>query len=388
MTLVYKDRVKEDATVTGAGGAYQLSGPVGTKFEGFVAAVGDGARFEYAAFGKDGSDFERGVGTVTDGSPDTITRVHVEESSNSDAPVVWGTNEDVTIFLTRSAKRIGMGLLDGGIKKVAAAGAGDFTAEVGFHYRIDMEDAGGADGTDRNLVVTLPSTNLEVGDTVSFEVYVENATDTGSSAFSGGPYWGVEFANGTSIRGDSYTARTGTSNSGTGEYGLHLESERVELRWNGSTWTPREGKILHDCHMRRYAASAKDQDCTGSTKIQLDTAVSQNGVDADTTNNVARVRRTGRYRCTWSLRADSNVSQNEITAGDRMAAGPHNGTGFELFGIVYAHATADNTQNRGVWAVDITGGSAVQLNVQPDATLTIDCEASTGSAPNFFVQEE
>ena len=81
-------RVQETSTTTGTG-TYDLGGAVAT-FEGFVAALGSGARVYYVAGGAGGlTDWEVGVGTVTDASPDTLTRDRVIASSNADAAVSW-----------------------------------------------------------------------------------------------------------------------------------------------------------------------------------------------------------------------------------------------------------------------------------------------------------
>lgn len=84
--LKYANRIKETTTTTGTG-TYSLAGPM-TGFQGFVAAVGDSNQVYYCC--EDGVDWEIGYGTVTDASPDTLSRDFIEESSNSNNPVNWG----------------------------------------------------------------------------------------------------------------------------------------------------------------------------------------------------------------------------------------------------------------------------------------------------------
>lgn len=86
MGLVRADRVKETSTTTGTG-TYNLAGAV-AGFQGFVAAIGNGNLCYYCA--ENGTDWEVGLGTVTDASPDTLARTRVLASSNAGAAVNWG----------------------------------------------------------------------------------------------------------------------------------------------------------------------------------------------------------------------------------------------------------------------------------------------------------
>ena len=84
MALVIKDRVKETTTTTGTG-TFNLAGAV-SGFEGFIQ-VGDGNTTYYVC--TDNTDFEIGIGTFTDASPDTLSRDTILQSSNSDNKVDW-----------------------------------------------------------------------------------------------------------------------------------------------------------------------------------------------------------------------------------------------------------------------------------------------------------
>lgn len=86
MAFVNADRVKETSTTTGAG-TYDLDGGV-TGFRTFVAGIGTGNTCWYVA--TNGVDWEIGVGTVTDASPDTLARTTILSSSNAGAAVNWG----------------------------------------------------------------------------------------------------------------------------------------------------------------------------------------------------------------------------------------------------------------------------------------------------------
>lgn len=84
--IVVADRVFETSTTQGVGTLNLAGAP--TSFQTFVAGVGDGAQVPYII--DDGTDWEVGLGTVTSGSPDTLSRDTIFASSNSDAAVNWG----------------------------------------------------------------------------------------------------------------------------------------------------------------------------------------------------------------------------------------------------------------------------------------------------------
>lgn len=100
MALILKDRVKETSTTAGTG-TVDLDG-ASAGFEGFVSAVGDTNLCYYAIQDADGSAWEVGVGTVTDASPDTLSRDTVLESSNSDSLVALSAGTH-SVFLTYPA---------------------------------------------------------------------------------------------------------------------------------------------------------------------------------------------------------------------------------------------------------------------------------------------
>jgi hypothetical protein len=85
MALVIKDRVKE-TTETDGTSDLSLAGAV-AGFQTFVAAIGDGNTTYYAIEDADGSAWEVGIGTITDGSPDTLARTTILASSNSGSAI-------------------------------------------------------------------------------------------------------------------------------------------------------------------------------------------------------------------------------------------------------------------------------------------------------------
>tara|TARA_B100000212_G_scaffold25786_1_gene17137 strand:+ start:13061 stop:14254 length:1194 start_codon:yes stop_codon:yes gene_type:complete len=102
MALVLNDRVKETTTTTGTS-TVDLAGAE-TGFESFVAGIGNSNTTYYAIVHQTADEFEVGLGTVTDASPDTLSRTTIISSSNSDSAVNFssGTKD---VFCTLPASK-------------------------------------------------------------------------------------------------------------------------------------------------------------------------------------------------------------------------------------------------------------------------------------------
>ena len=102
MALVLNDRVKETTTTTGTG-TVNLAGAE-TGFETFVAGIGNTNTTYYAIVHQSAAEFEVGLGTVSDSSPDTLSRTTIISSSNSDSAVNFsaGTKD---VFCTLPASK-------------------------------------------------------------------------------------------------------------------------------------------------------------------------------------------------------------------------------------------------------------------------------------------
>ena len=102
MALVLNDRVKETTTTTGTG-TINLGGAQ-TNFETFVSGIGNGNTTYYAIVHRSNAEFEIGLGTITDASPDTLARTTIISSSNSDSAVDFsaGTKD---VFCTMPASK-------------------------------------------------------------------------------------------------------------------------------------------------------------------------------------------------------------------------------------------------------------------------------------------
>jgi hypothetical protein len=102
MALVINDRVKETTTTTGTG-TVNLGGAE-TGYESFVSGVGTTNKTFYAIELNSAGEFEVGIGTVTDATPDTLSRDTVISSSNGDALVNFSAGTK-NVFCTLPASR-------------------------------------------------------------------------------------------------------------------------------------------------------------------------------------------------------------------------------------------------------------------------------------------
>ena len=103
MAFVLNDRVKQTSTSTGTG-TINLSATAETGFETFVAGIGDTNSTFYCISHDGTSDFEVGIGTVTDAGTDTLSRTTIISSSNSDKLVNFQAGTKI-VFCTYPAKR-------------------------------------------------------------------------------------------------------------------------------------------------------------------------------------------------------------------------------------------------------------------------------------------
>ena len=116
MALVLNDRVKETTTSTGTG-TINLAGAE-TGFETFVAGIGNSNTTYYAIVHTSANEFEVGLGTVTDASPDTLSRTTIISSTNSDSAVDFSAGTK-NVFCTLPAS-----------KAVVIPTSGDMTVDV------------------------------------------------------------------------------------------------------------------------------------------------------------------------------------------------------------------------------------------------------------------
>jgi hypothetical protein len=103
LTPAVADRVAETTSTTGVG-PLSLNGAQ-TRFRTFVAAIGNGKQCQYTCVHRTADEWEIGVGTVTDGAPDTLSRDRIIASSNGGAAVNF-TAGLKDVFVSQSATRL------------------------------------------------------------------------------------------------------------------------------------------------------------------------------------------------------------------------------------------------------------------------------------------
>jgi hypothetical protein len=336
MPLTHADRVKETSTTTGTG-TYNLAGAV-TGFRTFVAGVGNGNTCYYTA--TDGTDWETGIGTVTDATPDTLARTAILSSSNSDAAVSWAAGTR-TISCTLPASGVmPRGHIWGLTMSNAADTANDITVAAGEardeNGNVDMVlpaaitkrlDAGWAVGDNQGGL----NTGAEANSTW-YEVHLIKRLDTGVVD--------VMF--------------TTTGNRAT------LPANYTRQRRIGWIRNDGSGNILQFTQVDDHFTLTTQVNDVGVTATVTATPVTLTAPP----NSIARFRAT----------ATSNASVNGpiVTAFSE---------------IVEGNVTpADTTGIGSIGYLDITGASAghYELRVNPSSQIEHDSSAATGS-PTFDI---
>ena len=106
MALVINDRVRETSTSQGSG-TINLAGAV-TGFQTFVSGIGTGNTTYYAIFEEGTNLFEIGLGTVTDATPDTLSRTTVLSNSSGNTSNIdfnSGGSSTLSVFCTMPASK-------------------------------------------------------------------------------------------------------------------------------------------------------------------------------------------------------------------------------------------------------------------------------------------
>ena len=170
MAFAVNDRVKETSTTTGTG-TLSLAGAI-TGFQTFVAGIGNSNTTYYAIVHESADEFEVGIGTVTDASPDTLSRTTILESSNSDSAVNFSSGTK-TVFCTLPAE-----------KALLVPGSGDLTIDAPADIILDADGADVLlkdDGT-QYAALTNSSGNLilKSGSTTAITFDGANATFAGT----------------------------------------------------------------------------------------------------------------------------------------------------------------------------------------------------------------
>jgi hypothetical protein len=160
MAFALADRCKETTTTTGTG-TYSLGGAV-TGYRTFVAGVGSTNQTGYVV--EDGTNWEIGLGTVTDLATDTLSRDEILASSNAGAAVNWGVGTK-NVFaaplaaLQSSARKLTADLAASTVTTLADVTGLSFPVLSGkhYHFKFLLVYRAAATTTGIKLSVTVPA---------------------------------------------------------------------------------------------------------------------------------------------------------------------------------------------------------------------------------------
>ncbi len=337
--LKLADFVKETTTTTGTG-TYSLAGAV-TGHQGFVAAGCAGAQIPYVV--TDGTNWEIGLGTVTDAATDTISRDAIYASSNAGSAVNWsaGTRD---IYLAE---------ISGHMKGVITVTG---TVTLSYIHEIVLCNSASA------FTVTLPPAANFPG-----KEYTITNINTGRVTIDG---------NSTEeIRDPTFGAAQ--------TFDLWLQYDSVRIVSDGAAWwvlTKNIGK--HFAHIVRAAAQSIAG--TGTlAQVDFDTVVDNAGISYDLSNtSELLINRTGEYQIT------SNWAQ---APGDTKAITlyiwDHGTTVGYLFARGAASAAGQTIYPQGVCTRPLASGVRLGMQVAQDSGGSLNTPTNVIGRPTLYVNE-
>ena len=378
MALVVNDRVKETSTTTGTG-TFSLAGAV-SGFETFVAGIGNSNTTFYSIVNTDGA-FEVGVGTVTDATPDTLSRDTILSSSNSDSAVDFaaGTKQ---VFCTLPASRFVQGKLEGtnftGSLLIGHATTGTLSSAenntgvgVGALDALTSGDRNTALGHDAGTAINLANNNTLIG----FEAGkgITNAN--------------MNVAIGDSALAGSNTDSNSTSNTVVGAFAMNVSSGAKENtaigRDAGREVTTGDSNIFIG-----YNAGANDSTSgitTGSGNVIIGTV----DPDSRTANRQLKIAgNDGSTTTTW-IKGDST---GQLTISGAYTLPASDGSANQVLTTDGSGAVTFQTPTTGditaVTAGDgLTGGGAsgdVTLNVGAGTGIDVAADAISVDVSDFM----
>jgi len=279
MALALADRVKETTTITGTG-TISLAGAV-AGFQSFVSSVGDGNTTYYALEDSNGVGWEVGLGTVTDASPDTLSRATILDSSvQATATLTFGDTEfdDVNngtltlidiaglsktyIIKNDYAASAATEFNAGGARGSAAENLAQVVESSNGHngtiYAMDSSNvrfsSGGYDFSD-GVVNFKQATGGAVGNTtITTAVSFDDCTDVNiGSAFTGGGGSAITLSSGTHTVFVTYPASKSVHLDADGNLSHTVDvssdtnlAASTGITLTGDTLTTNDGQIVHD----------------------------------------------------------------------------------------------------------------------------------------------
>jgi len=416
MAFQIADRVKETTTTTGTG-TLSLGGAV-SQFITFVSGIGNGNQTYYSIEDPTGTDWEVGIGTVTSGAPDTLSRDTVISSSNAGSLVNFGAGSKV-VFSTQPASKTVIVNTDTNVNVSANINATSFVGSGASLTSLNASNLSSGTLPDARFPATLPAIS---------GVNLTNLTNLDASNLASGTVPDARFpatlpnisgANLTNLNGSNVSSGTVAdarlsanvtlNNASTISAGTLADgrlSGNVVLT-SGATFTGNvafgdldyvlmgptgEYQIYHD-HANGVSV-IKDADVGGSINMQADTINLTGAVVGSSTVNASTFNGSGAGLT--SLNA-SNVSSGTLP-NDRLSAIPNtaldnssitiNGTGVSLGGSINVGDITGVTAGSGLTGGGTTGdvtlnvGAGTGVTVAAD-TVSIGQDVATTANPTF-----
>ena len=416
MAFQIADRVKETTTTTGTG-TLSLGGAV-SQFITFVSGIGNGNQTYYSIEDPTGTDWEVGIGTVTSGAPDTLSRDTVISSSNAGSLVNFGAGSKV-VFSTQPASKTVIINTDTNVNVSANINATSFVGSGASLTSLNASNLSSGTLPDARFPATLPAIS---------GVNLTNLTNLDASNLASGTVPDARFpatlpnisgANLTNLNGSNVSSGTVAdarlsanvtlNNASTISAGTLADgrlSGNVVLT-SGATFTGNvafgdldyvlmgptgEYQIYHD-HANGVSV-IKDADVGGSINMQADTINLTGAVVGSSTVNASTFNGSGAGLT--SLNA-SNVSSGTLP-NDRLSAIPNtaldnssitiNGTGVSLGGSINVGDITGVTAGSGLTGGGTTGdvtlnvGAGTGVTVAAD-TVSIGQDVATSATPTF-----
>mgnify|MGYP003651457901 CR=1 FL=1 len=168
MALVINDRVKETSTTTGTG-TFNLDGAV-TGFDTFVTGIANGNTTYYAIFHQGTTEWEVGLGTVTDATPDTLARTTVLTNSDGNTSQVTFSAGTKDVFCTLPASKAVYLDASGDPVGAIANVVEDTTPQLGGNLDVNGQDIVSTSDADIDIIpngtgdINLGADTIQMGD--------------------------------------------------------------------------------------------------------------------------------------------------------------------------------------------------------------------------------
>ena len=298
MAFVINDRVKETTTTTGTGTLNLAGAP--QSFETFVAGIGNTNTTYYCITQAGSTDFEVGLGTVTDSTPDTLSRDTVISSSNSDAAVNFGAGTK-DVFCTLPASKA---IVEDGTNNISVGN------NITVGGTVDGVDIASRDTVLTNTTTTANAALPKGGGTMTGNIVFDSGQPTGNSGLVPAAGTSGHFlAHNGAFSQVGYANVSGTPTIPGGATSIHF-NDNVKATF-GDSGTP-DLEIYHDTNN-----SIIEDDGTGSLILRSNNTVIQNAAGDE---NVAAFAEDGAVTLYHNNSAKLATSASGVTVTGTLTA--------------------------------------------------------------------